>query len=230
MHYLLLSLNITLIGVLYRAKNSKDFKSIEKSLINATKLIDNKLDIETKRVDKIQNERLELERQLREMQSAEQADNSQQKLHEDITSANKKILAQMQRDSDRSISQALAEKSVSPTKLTVSQSNATQSFQTSGPAKQDNKGETSKTTNTTSKKEKIVTDQHPPAELSYSKLDIGRVVQMFAFRYNTWENVELCDYENSNQLHKCKLMDGSEKWLDLKKKPIRGLVIPNAYS
>jgi hypothetical protein len=66
-----------------------------------------------------------------------------------------------------------------------------------------------------------VTNQHPPANLSYSKEDVGRTIEMYVFRYNTWEPLELLDFEPTKKLHKCRHLDKSEKWLDLKKKPIR---------
>lgn len=66
-----------------------------------------------------------------------------------------------------------------------------------------------------------VINQHPPANLDYSKADIGRTIEMYIFRYNTWEPLQILDFEMSRHLHKCRHVDMSEKWLDLKKKPIR---------
>lgn len=59
------------------------------------------------------------------------------------------------------------------------------------------------------------------ASLSNSKDDIGRSLQLFSFRSNAWEHIELIDYEPSKHLHKCLHVDGSIQWLDLTKKPVR---------
>jgi hypothetical protein len=40
---------------------------------------------------------------------------------------------------------------------------------------------------------------------------------------NTWEKIELVDYEPNKHLHKCKYPDGSIQWLDLSKKPVRNI-------
>lgn len=67
-------------------------------------------------------------------------------------------------------------------------------------------------------------DMYPPADLCYSKQDSSKAIQMYSFRYDAWENLIIEDFEPSNNMHKCKnLTDGSVKWLDLKKKPIRGV-------
>lgn len=66
--------------------------------------------------------------------------------------------------------------------------------------------------------------QHAPVEISYSKYDIGKIIQMFSFRFNSWENIQLVDFDVTRSLHKCQNQsDGTSQWLDLKKKPIRGI-------
>lgn len=59
------------------------------------------------------------------------------------------------------------------------------------------------------------------ASLSNSKDDIGRSLQLFSFRSNAWERIDLIDYEPSKHLHKCLHLDGTIQWLDLSKKPVR---------
>jgi hypothetical protein len=59
------------------------------------------------------------------------------------------------------------------------------------------------------------------ASLSNSKDDIGRSLQLFSFRSNAWERIDLIDYEPSKHLHKCLHVDGTIQWLDLSKKPVR---------
>ena len=45
---------------------------------------------------------------------------------------------------------------------------------------------------------------------------------MFSFRLNSWEQVQLLDFEPSRGLHKCLVSPGGAlQWLDLKKKPVR---------
>ena len=58
--------------------------------------------------------------------------------------------------------------------------------------------------------------------LKYDLSDVGKSIQMFSFRFNSWENVEILDFEQSKMLHQCKNSDGTSSWIDLKKKPIRG--------
>lgn len=82
--------------------------------------------------------------------------------------------------------------------------------------------------------------------LAHDKEDIGRELQMFSFRKNGWEKIEVrhacfgipfgtlfigvyhfakvIDYEPSKRLHKCRhTSDGNVQWIDLSKKPIREL-------
>jgi len=59
------------------------------------------------------------------------------------------------------------------------------------------------------------------ALLSNSKDDLGRSLQLFSFRSNNWERIDVIDYEPSKQLHKCVHIDGTIQWLDLGKKPVR---------
>ena len=74
-------------------------------------------------------------------------------------------------------------------------------------------------------------DMYPPADLSYSKEDASKAIQMYSFRYDSWENLIIEDFEPSNSMHKCKnLADGSTKWLDLRKKPIRGVPANSALT
>lgn len=63
-------------------------------------------------------------------------------------------------------------------------------------------------------------NQHSP-HLANSNDDVGRAVHLFSFRMNTWDRVDLVDYDSVKRLHKCKHPDGSVQWLDLSKKPIR---------
>ena len=72
-----------------------------------------------------------------------------------------------------------------------------------------------------------VKNQHPPADLKYSAEDIGRRIELYSYKFATWDIVELVDFSETNgNMHKCKSeSDKSEKWIDLAKKPIRGLPI-----
>jgi hypothetical protein len=72
-----------------------------------------------------------------------------------------------------------------------------------------------------------VKNQHPPADLKYSTADIGRRIEMYSYKFATWDQIELVDFnETSGSMHKCRsTSDKSEKWIDLKKKPIRGLAV-----
>jgi hypothetical protein len=61
------------------------------------------------------------------------------------------------------------------------------------------------------------------AKLHHSKDDNGKSIQIFSFRFNAWENIQLVDYEPNRGFHKCRYADGTIQWLDLKKKPIRAI-------
>lgn len=72
-----------------------------------------------------------------------------------------------------------------------------------------------------------VKNQHPPADLLHSVEDIGRKIELYSYKFSTWDVITLVDYSQaSGSMHKCKSEgDSSEKWIDLKKKPIRGLAV-----
>ena len=59
--------------------------------------------------------------------------------------------------------------------------------------------------------------------LSHSSDDVGRVVQLFSFRMNTWDRIQIVDFDSVKRQHKCRHSDGAEQWLDLTKKPIRAI-------
>lgn len=61
------------------------------------------------------------------------------------------------------------------------------------------------------------------ANLSHSSDDIGRALQLFSFRMNTWDRIQIVDYDSVKKQHKCRHSDGAEQWLDLAKKPIRAI-------
>lgn len=62
-----------------------------------------------------------------------------------------------------------------------------------------------------------------PARLLNSELDVGRCLQMYSFRYDSWDNFDIVDYNPEDKLHKCLFRsDRSQQWINLKKKPIRG--------
>lgn len=62
---------------------------------------------------------------------------------------------------------------------------------------------------------------HKAVNLTYTKTDVGTPIQMFSFRNNTWDRVDIIDFDENKRLHKCRYMDGSMQWLELSKKPIR---------
>lgn len=236
-----------------------DLKAVESSLENASKSIETQLAAEIDYANFVAQQRKELERQLHEMQNAEIA--RSKSTADDISNANRRILAQLQRDLDRSGSSIVSHTSLSETELTggekgkekeniggdsvavgystptkkgmqphsaVTSSVAIGNINNNSNIKSDHSNNinttiSAKPTSAKKKQERVVTNQHPPADLFYTKGDVGRVIQMYAFRYSAWENVELVDFEPSNNLHKCKQIDGSEKWFDLRKKPIRGM-------
>ncbi len=67
---------------------------------------------------------------------------------------------------------------------------------------------------------------HKPISLHNSLDDVGKVIEMFSFRSNVWEKVEIIDFSSNVTQHRCKFPDGSMMWLDVAKKPTRA---PLAY-
>ncbi len=61
------------------------------------------------------------------------------------------------------------------------------------------------------------------AKLTFSRDDVGVPIQMFSFRMNAWDRVELLDFEPNKRLHKVRHSDGTVQWLDLTKKPTRSV-------
>ena len=62
-----------------------------------------------------------------------------------------------------------------------------------------------------------------PANLTGTMDDIGRGVEMFSYRLNNWERIDLVDFDPSRKMYKCQYPNGNIQWLDLTKKPVRGL-------
>lgn len=65
--------------------------------------------------------------------------------------------------------------------------------------------------------------ENKPANLSNSKDDIGRMLELFSFRKNLWERIDLIDFDDQKRSYKCAFPDGGIQWLDLTKKPVRSL-------
>eukprot|EP01040_Poterioochromonas_malhamensis_P004365 gene4365-4679_t len=61
------------------------------------------------------------------------------------------------------------------------------------------------------------------ANLTFTMDDIGRAIELFSFRLNTWERIDLIDFEQAKRQYKVQFPDGSIQWLDLTKKPTRSL-------
>lgn len=62
---------------------------------------------------------------------------------------------------------------------------------------------------------------HRPAYLTGTMDDIGRGLEMFSFRLNIWERIDIIDFDPNKRMYKCQYPNGSIQWLDLSKKPIR---------
>jgi hypothetical protein len=62
-----------------------------------------------------------------------------------------------------------------------------------------------------------------PANLTFTMDDIGRAVELFSFRLNHWERIDLIDFDPNKRQFKCQFPDGGVQWLDLSKKPTRSL-------
>jgi hypothetical protein len=62
-----------------------------------------------------------------------------------------------------------------------------------------------------------------PANLDGSLDDVGKALEMFSFRLNNWERIDIIDYEATRKLYKCQFPNGTIQWLDLTKKPVRAM-------
>ena len=65
-----------------------------------------------------------------------------------------------------------------------------------------------------------------PANLSFTKEDVGQQILLFSFKLNSWETVSVLDYDANKQLHKVlnernKDFADNNKWIDLRKKPVK---------
>lgn len=64
---------------------------------------------------------------------------------------------------------------------------------------------------------------HRPAHLTQTADDIGRALEMFSFRLNAWERIDIIDFDASKRMYKVHYPTGAVQWLDLAKKPVRAL-------
>jgi hypothetical protein len=62
-----------------------------------------------------------------------------------------------------------------------------------------------------------------PVNLTNTMDDVGRGIEMFSFRWNIWERIDLVDFDSNRKMYKCQYPNGNIQWLDLSKKPIRAL-------
>jgi hypothetical protein len=67
----------------------------------------------------------------------------------------------------------------------------------------------------------------PQSMLKHDRSDVGKRLELYIYRYNCWEEIEVADYEPTKGLHKVRHLDRTEQWLDLKKKQLRLTSSPN---
>eukprot|EP01033_Poteriospumella_lacustris_P006432 gene6432-4629_t len=65
--------------------------------------------------------------------------------------------------------------------------------------------------------------ENRPANLTATPDDIGRTVELFSFRQNGWERIDIVDFDPSKRYYKVRYPNQSVQWLDLAKKPVRSL-------
>lgn len=62
------------------------------------------------------------------------------------------------------------------------------------------------------------------ANLSLTADDIGRSLEMFSFRQNNWERIDIVDFDHTKRFYKVRYPNQAIQWLDLSKKPVRSLL------
>lgn len=62
-----------------------------------------------------------------------------------------------------------------------------------------------------------------PANLTGTPDDIGRSLELFSFRQNAWERIDVVDFDPNKRFYKVQYPNQAVQWLDLSKKPVRSL-------
>lgn len=224
-----------------RARTNKQLKAVEQRLNSASRKVVDELEKDTSALNKIQASRAELERQLKELEMASADESSSPVKSETRDQADYAKATPMSTKSNKAKRCTVPpEKSPSAQSSTPDMSHLSSVLDTVTRGSTATKESTEKSHNdgnindkegkspaskTRPRTKSEVKDQHPPADLKYSTADIGRTIELYSYKYAKWDKIELIDFNETNgNRHKCKnAVDKSEKWLDLKTKPIRGL-------
>jgi hypothetical protein len=183
-----------------RAKDSVQLKAVEKSLSEATKNIVSQLEIDERSLADIQQSRKDLERQLQQMHSQrEDADEEESEEDDRDKGNNQNQSSPLPPQSSKSVIPSpppnyLARQS------SLSRLQSRDEFQSSSSG-----GGAAAAVSL----------------LKYDRSDVGRKMELYIYRYNCWEVIEIVDYETAKGLHKCRHLDKTEQWIDLKKKQIK---------
>lgn len=171
---------------------------MEKSLNEATKNIVSQLEIDERSLADIRKSRKDLEKQLQELKSQEEEEEESE--NEDIES---------KQNEENQLTPNTSSKSLSATTSTpqfIKRQSSLSRLQTRDELQSAASSSTS-----------------PSSLLRFDRGDVGKRMELYIYRYNCWEVIEVVDYEPSKGLHKCRHLDKSEQWIDLKKKQFRDI-------
>lgn len=171
---------------------------MEKSLNHATNSIVSQLEIDERSLSDIQRSRKELERQLQELNSLKEDEEREGEQEENPPSP--------------------------PPPPSISPNSSTASLSSHSPLPPRFLSRQSSLSRLQTRDELLSSSQPPSAAgLCHDRSDIGRRMELYIYRYNCWEEIEVIDFEPSKGLHKCRHLDKTEQWIDLKKKQLREL-------
>lgn len=175
-------------------------KEVEKSLNEATKNIVSQLEIDERSLADIRKSRRDLEKQLQELKS--QQDEEGEESDGDDGEERDSPKKDNQTPTPTKLSSSVSSTSLlSPTPQFLSRQSSLSRLQT--------------------RDEFQSSASNSGPSLSNDRGDIGKKMELYIYRYNCWEVIEIVDYEASKGLHKCRHLDKTEQWIDLKKKQLR---------
>jgi hypothetical protein len=187
-----------------RARDSVQLKEVERSLSNATKNVVSQLEIDERSLSDIQKSRKELERQLQELNSLDEEEEEEREREEE------------EKQHQHREGKKEGEGGRSP--------HSTDPLPSASPLPPHFLSRQSSLSRLQTRDELLASSQPLSAVgLHHDRSDLGRKLELYIYRYNCWEEIEVVDYEPTKGLHKCRHLDRTEQWIDLKKKQLREL-------
>jgi hypothetical protein len=172
-------------------------KAVEKSLSEATKNIVGQLEIDERSLAEIKQSRKDLEKQLQELQREEDAE--EEGVEDNERNRGGQPSPILPRQSSKS-------SIPSPPPHFLSRQSSQSRLQSRDEFQSSSSGAALPSASSL---------------LNCDRSDVGRRLELYIYRYNCWEVIEIVDYEAAKGLHKCRHLDKTEQWIDLKKKKVK---------